>query len=281
VDYPRKDEIYDGRLGQPYLDRIPGLMAADESVDRSDIQTKAKLGAFDLILCDIRAINAHRALLQSSPTPVALIDGEDRPARLKPGNYVILRRETDGNDFSVPLPMGMPVEILDWIGHHADTPKTHSIAFLGSRSKLTPDRNSILDELSRIFPDALIASWNMSEGQWQGRDACYRAMQSCRAVLNLPGAGLDTFRYWENAACNAVHVAKRMPLFIPNDFRDDREILRFDDIRELIGIVERIISSDIDWRTMAAQSGQWLRAHHTTERRAAMTLDRLNAAFLR
>ena len=90
---------------------------------------------------------------------MALIDGEDRPAGLKPGNYVILRRETDGNDFSVPLPMSMPVEVLDWITRHADAPKTHSIAFLGSRSNLTPERNAVLDELCRIFPDVMVDSW--------------------------------------------------------------------------------------------------------------------------
>ena len=210
---------------------------------------------------------------------MGLIDGEDRPADLKSGNYVILRRETDGSDLSVPLQMAMPVEVLDWIDRHAQTPKAHSIAFLGSRSGLTPDRNAIVDELCRIFPDALIGAWSIASGQWQGRDAYYRAMQSCKVVLNLPGAGFDTFRYWENASCNAAHVAKRMPIFIPDDFRDDREIVRFSDIRELVNAVERILFDTIDWRDLAAQSRKWLRLHHTTERRAATTLFRVKSAF--
>ena len=279
VDYPRKNALYDGCLGQPYLDPIPDLMSPDADVDRSEIQAKIRSGFFDLVLCDIRAINDNRELLRDGNCPLGLIDGEDRPADLKSGNYVILRRETDGSDLSVPLQMAMPVEVLDWIDRHAQTPKAHSIAFLGSRSGLTPDRNAIVDELCRIFPDALIGAWSIASGQWQGRDAYYRAMQSCKVVLNLPGAGFDTFRYWENASCNAAHVAKRMPIFIPDDFRDDREIVRFSDIRELVNAVERILFDTIDWRDLAAQSRKWLRLHHTTERRAATTLFGVKSAF--
>jgi hypothetical protein len=281
VDYPRKDALYDGCLGQPYLDRIDGLMAADTEVDRLDIPAKTASGFFDMVLCDIRAVSANQELLRDNRCPLVLIDGEDRPARLGFGQYVILRRETDGGDFSVPLPMAMPVEVLDWIDRHADMPKTHNIGFLGSRSSLTPDRNAILDELCRICPDALIDAWGVSDGKWQGRDAYYRALQSCEVVLTLPGAGLDTFRYWENAACNAAHAASRMPLFIPNDFRDGHEIVRFSSIGELTNAVERLGSGAIDGRALAERSRQWLRKYHTTERRAATTLDRLNAAFLR
>jgi hypothetical protein len=279
VDYPRKNLLYEGCLGQPYLDRINGLMAADNDVDRSDLHTKIRTGFFDIVLSDVRAIAPNSALLRDATCPVALIDGEDRPAHIKPGNYVILRRETDGSDFSVPLPMSLPVEVLDLIARHADVPKTHIVGFLGSRSNLTPERNLILDEVCRIFPDALIDSWDVSRGRWQARDACYHAMQSCSAVLNLPGAGFDTFRFWENAACNAAHLAKRMPLFIPSDFRDGSEILRFDSVNELIRIIEQIASGAVDWQELAQRSGQWLRAHHTTERRAAMTLGHLSKAF--
>jgi predicted O-methyltransferase YrrM len=282
VDYPRKDVLYEGLLGQPYLDKVVGLMADDSEVDRSDIKAKMINGFFDIVICDIRALNDdNRALLRENTCALALIDGEDVPAQIKPGNYVILRRETDGDDFSVPLPMALPVEIMNWIDLHAETPKTHSIAFLGSRSQHTPDRNEMLDELLRMFPDALIGSWDSSGGKWQGRDAYYHNLQSCKVVLSLPGAGYDTFRYWENAACSAAHVAKRMPLLIPNDYRDGREIIKFSDIRDLARTVERIVSDDLDWREFAARARRWLRAHHTTERRAQTTLDRLSVAFAR
>jgi hypothetical protein len=279
VDYPRKDALYEGILGQPYLEKVARLMANDSTVDRSDIGTKMSRGFFDLVICDIRAFTDNSSFLERNICPLAILDGEDFPARIKPGPYVILRRETDGGEFSVPLPMAMPVELMDWIDRYRDTPKTRSVGFLGMRSNYTPDRNALLDELVRIFPDTLIDAWEREGGKWQGRDAYYRDLQSCRVVLSLPGAGNDTFRYWENAACNAAHVAKQMPLFIPNDFRSDREIIRFTGVRELAYAVERVLSDDVDWREFAARSREWLRRYHTTESRAQLALDRVRAAF--
>jgi hypothetical protein len=279
VDYPRKDALYDGILGQPYLDRIAGLMADDSKVDRSDIGAKMSRGYFDMVICDFRAFNANPALLEQNICPLAIVDGEDLPALIKPGRYVILRRETDGSDFSMPLPMALPVEVMGWIDRHCDAPKTHSIGFLGMRSGDTAERNAMLDELLRIFPDALIDAWERDVGKWHGRENYYRKLQSCKVTLSLPGAGYDTFRYWENAACNAAHIAKQMPLFISNDFRDGREIMRFTGIRELAHAVERVLSDDVDWRELAGRSREWLRRYHTTEHRALATIERLKVAF--
>lgn len=279
VDYPRKDALYEGILGQPYLDKIAGLMADDSTVDRSDIGAKMSRGFFDMVFCDLRAYRDNLSFLEHNACPLAIMDGEDAPTAIKPGRYVILRREADGCDFSIPLQMALPSEVMDWIDRHADTPKAHSIAFLGMRSNDTPDRNVILDELARIFPDSLIDAWERAGGKWQGRDAYYRDLQSCKVVLSLPGAGCDTFRYWENAACNAAHLAKHMPLFIPNDFRDGREIIRFAGIRELAHAVERVLCDQVDWRELAGRSREWLRRHHTTERRAQVTIERVKVAF--
>tara|TARA_B100001964_G_C14174528_1_gene573164 strand:- start:764 stop:958 length:195 start_codon:yes stop_codon:yes gene_type:complete len=63
-----------------------------------------------------------------------LIDGEDGPAKIKPNKYVVCRRETDGSDFSIPLPMAMPEEILNWITSYDNTSKQYSIGFLGRMS---------------------------------------------------------------------------------------------------------------------------------------------------
>jgi hypothetical protein len=280
VDYPRKDVLYQGICGQPNLDKVPGLMADDSQVDRSDIDSAVRAGFFDFVIADVRALNDHVALLQDSSCPLAIVDGEDSPFPIKPGPYAILRRETDGSDFSIPLQMAIPQEVLDWIDRHADEPKRHSIGFLGSRSPHTPDRNSMLDEIGRSFPDSLVSSWSVgADSGAKGRDTYYQALQSCKLLLSLPGAGYDTFRYWENAACVALHVAKAMPLLIPDDFREGREIMRFSTPQELAAIVEQALAGRIDWRGIAERSRAWLRAHHTTERRATQVLDRLKRAF--
>jgi hypothetical protein len=278
VDYPRKDSVYEGICGPPTLDRVEGLMEDDSTVDRTDIPAKLATGFFDFVIADIRAFGPHLDMLRQSSCSLALLDGEDYPTPIRPGPYAILRRETDGTDFSIPLPMGMPVEVLRWIDRHAEVAKKYSIGFLGSRSVHTPDRNSMLDELARLFPDSAVQAWALEQAP-KGRDAYYRTLQSCQMVLNLPGAGNDTFRYWENAACNSLHIAKRMPLLIPKDFRDAEHILRFDSLPELVELVERVISGRVDWRGYAQRSRQWLRDHHTTEHRARQVIDGLKKTF--
>ncbi|MBV8634136.1 MAG: glycosyltransferase [Burkholderiaceae bacterium] len=280
VDYPRKDVLYQGICGQPNLDKIDGLMADDAAVDRDDVGGKMAKGFYDYVICDIRAFKESLSMLQSNICPLAIVDGEDAPAPIAPGPFVILRRETRGTDNAIPLPMALPAEVLAWIDRHADAPKTHSIGFLGSRSKFTPDRNVMLDELARIFPDNLVSSWSL-ETQPQGRDDYYRKLQSCKVVLTLPGAGFDTFRYWENAACGGLHVAKSMPLFIEEDFRDGSEIMRFTGVYELAAMVERVLGGRLDWREFGQRSHAWLKAHHTTERRAQQSIDNMKRAFLR
>ena len=278
VDFPRKDILYDGILGQSYLDPIPGLMADDSRVDRQDLDAKLASKYFDFVLCDIRSFVEYFPRLRRHPVPLVLVDGEDSPQRISvAGPYIILRRETDGCDSSIPLPMAMPTEVMDWIDQYRDQPKTHSVGFLGSISD--PARAKMLGELVRLFPDARLQCWE-KDAQWQGRDNYYRTLQGCRTVLTLPGAGYDTFRYWEHAACNAAHVAQRMPILIPNDFRDGAEIARFTTVRELAYGIERILDREGEWQAFAARSRAWLRAHHTTEQRALQTLDRIKAAFL-
>ena len=277
VDYPRKDCLYDGILGQSYLSPVPGLMPGDAAVDRDDLDARLAARAFDLVLCDARAFVEYFPRLRRHSVPLALIDGEDSPQPITAaGPYIILRRETDGCDLSIPTPMAMPTEVIDWIDRHAGEPKRHSVGFLGSRSD--PARAKLLGELARLFPDALFQCWD-TNARGFGRDDYYRALQSCRVVVSLPGAGYDTFRYWEHAACNAAHAAQRMPLLIPKDFREGVEIVRFATVRELAYGIERILDLEGCWQGYAARSRAWLLAHHTTERRALQTLDRVKVAF--
>jgi Glycosyl transferases group 1 len=104
-------------------------------------------------------------------------------------------------------------------------------------------------------------------------------VQQCRIVLNLKGAGCDTFRFWENAACNAVHVSQNMPLLMPNDFINGRHLLRFSDIEELFQAIDRILEGAVDERHMIEASREHLRLHHTTVKRTIYLLDRLGQIF--
>lgn len=279
VDYPRKDPMYDGVCGQPNSDRVPNYMPDDSGVDRTDIPAKLARGFFEMVICDVRAFGQNIELLRTNPGPLALLDGEDFPLGIRPGPYVILRSATDGTDFSIPVQYSIPQPLIDWIERHENEPKTHSIGFLGSRGKLTPDRNAMLDKLAEAFPDNMVTAWAVGQNPPSSRDSYYRDMQSCRVLLNLPGAGVNAFRYWENAACNALNIAKRVPLLVPNDFREGLEVLKFDTLNELIYKVEQVLSDRIDWRGFSQRSREWVQKYHTSERRAEEVIGKIKTAY--
>lgn len=287
VDFPRKDCVYDGVLGLgicPEDQKCPGWFPQDEGrVDRTDVWEKCANNYFDLVLCDIRAVAVIEKNLDRWPAGCVLIDGEDSPHFVPPGPYVVCRRETDGSDYSIPLPMALPVEVLNWISRYDGIPKKHTIGFLGSTHD--GERRRIVEQLSRWYPDSLFAATdvpsrdNSQPNGRLGRDAYYRAIQQCRFVLSLPGAGYDTFRFWENAACNSIHLAVRMPLYIPDDFEDRQSIVRFKNLEELRGRIDALINSYETARSMAGMARYQLLSKHLTTHRAEYVLHKTSALF--
>lgn len=287
VDYPRKDCLYAGVLGLgvcPPDQLCPNWFPHDNGIiDREDIGQKIQHGFFNLIICDVRAVPALLENLSDWPAGLVIIDGEDFPAKIQPGKYVICRRETDGCDFSIPLPMAVPEEILQWIASYDEAPKEHSIGFLGS----THDgvRQRIADTIRHYYPDALLQTSivpsddNPSPDGRLGRDEYYRSLQKCRVLLSLPGAGYDTFRFWENAACNAFHVSARMPLLIPNDFIDHTHIFRFEKIEKLRRIIDGILQGRVPSDEVIANNRNHLVTHHLTTKRAEYLLNKLRMIF--
>ena len=283
VDYPRKDCVYDGVLGLgvcPPNQLCPGWFPPDGGeVDREDIPHKIGSGFFDCVVCDVRALQQWIETLGTSPTPLALIDGEDRPFPVNRGSAVLFRRETDGTDGSLPLPMSLPEEIFNWIAAYDGQPKRYSIGFLGSTQG--DGRREFVEQLAALYPDGLFsASVVPSErnpfpqGRY-GRDEYYRELQACRVVLSLPGAGYDTFRFWENAGCNAAHVAQRFPIRIPDDFSDGESILRFNGIEDIRPRIDAALSGGDAARERVAAGRHHLFRFHLTTARARYFLDRL------
>lgn len=286
VEFPRKDCLYHGVLGLgicPANQLCPGWFPQDNGqIDREDIPSKIQRGVFDLIISDVRAWGQCAPQLGRSPSALVIVDGEDRPVFIPPGRHVVCRRETDGSDYSIPLPMALPEEIFNWISSYDALPKKYSIGFLGS----THDgrRRALIENLARWYPDGLYSasvvpspSNPFPEGRY-ARDDYYRELQQCRFVLSLEGAGFDTFRFWENAACNAVHVAQRMPLFIPNDFENNRSIVRFATTDHLRAAIDRILAEKDDFQELVINGRLNLTNFHFTTSRARYLLDRIQWA---
>jgi hypothetical protein len=287
VDFPRKDCLYEGVLGLgvcPDDQRCPGWFPDDAGqVDRDDIPAKLAHNFFELVVSDVRSLPLLIQLVPKVPDRCAIIDGEDKPQVVKPGPYVIFRRETDGADFSVPLPMALPEEILNWIARYDDQQKRYSIGFLGSTHD--GERRRLTDALARRYNDCLFATTEVPSSQQKspvgrkGRDAYYGSLQACKMVLTLPGAGNDTFRFWENAACNAVHACMRFSLMIPNDFLDNSQIVRFNTIEELLRSTDHILSTWPSYHWKAQHSRDHLIRFQLTTARAKYFIDQLAKAY--
>jgi hypothetical protein len=138
IDYPRKNCVYQGVLGLgicPDDQRCPGWFPADDTTyDRDDIWRKVERGHFNLVICDIRALPLLTDHLKQWPKQCVLIDGEDKPSRLPPGPYIIGRRETDGSDYSIPIPMAIPEELFGWIARYDNLPKRFSVDSLAAHT---------------------------------------------------------------------------------------------------------------------------------------------------
>jgi len=289
VDYPRKDCLYNGILGLgvcPDDQLSPGWFPPDNnSIDREDIRLKIKKNFFKYIICDIRALNLFHHLIPYSPPGIAIIDGEDHPVRMPPGPFFFCQRETDGTDFSIPLPMALPEEIFQWITSYDNLEKKYSVGFLGCVRECNQERHTIVNTIAKYYPDSILhatvtpSETNQNPDGRFGRDEYYKKLQECKIVLSLRGVGYDTFRFWENAACNAIHISQKMPLFLPNDFQNNRHIFRFSDITELRRIIDAVLERKVDVSSILAEGRSHLKNSHLTTKRAQYLLDKLNIFF--
>ena len=286
VDFPKKECLYQGVLGLgvcPPDQLCPGWFPQDSGrIDREEIDKKINRRFFDLIICDARAEQFIKSRISVLPSQMAILDGEDTPGYIPAGRHVICRRETDGSDFSVPLPMALPEEILQWISSYDSVPKQYSIGFLGCASH--GRRPEIIKKLQQLYPDSLFqasaipSDADPSPAGRLSRDEYYQNLQKCRIVLSMCGAGFDTFRFWEHAACNAIHFAERMPLFIPNNFRDGKHIVKFEKFVELRKSIDHILEKDRVCDQMKQNSRHHLVNYHLTTERAKYFLDRVKRA---
>ena len=93
VDFPKKECLYRGVIGLGVCseDQLsPGRFPhANDQIDREDIWQKLRHRYFDYLVCDCRAASANSQQQLPANLKLALIDGEDRPARILPGKYVI------------------------------------------------------------------------------------------------------------------------------------------------------------------------------------------------
>ncbi len=286
IDFPRKDSLYSGDLVgfSPKGQINRPLFSSDENrIDRTDIPRKIRAGYFQYIICDLRVFSQIIKTFSEIPKGFVVVDGEDHLQKIPLGPYAVCQRETDGSHCSIPLPMALPVEVMEWVQSYDSNSKEYSVGFLGSVLDTYLERRTIAEAISKWYGDCLLNVCPVpqigKEGPkgWLPRDLYYSQLQKCRVLLTVQGAGYDTFRFWENAACNAVHMCQKMPLFIPNDFEHRVHLFRFTDLTDLKKNIDQVLEEKFDSRGMIQENRTHLLKHHTTQARAMYLLDRLKA----
>src|SRR4030042_723580 len=129
------------------------------------------------------------------------------------------------------------------------------------------------DCLVNVCPVPLVGG-NTPPG-WLPRDLYYSQLQKCRVLLTVRGAGYDTFRFWENADCKAIHISQKMPLYIPNDFEHGVHLFRFTHLIELRKYIDQVLENRTDSNSIVQGSRAHLLRYHTTQARALYLLDKL------
>lgn len=311
VDYPRKDSLYTGQLFgiSPDDQLCPQWFPPDQGdIDREDIPDKIKSKYYTFIICDVRlAVQVYKqqnvggevyysACFQGVrsiplfadtrlelPQRLVLIDGEDHQCLIPPGPYVVCQRERTEANLSIPLLMALPEEIWEWISSLNGCSKSYDIGFIGGNRNFShgENRKELLTILADRYPNCLLNISSIPtlenpnpDGRITRHDY-YLNLQKCKIVLSLRGEGYDTFRFWENAACNAVHISQRTPFFIPYDFEHGVNILRFSDLDQLIRGIDMTLNNEYDVKKIIQKSHKHLLKYHTTAARALYFLDQL------
>ena len=103
----------------------------------------------------------------------------------------------------------------------------------------------------------------------------WRTMRSSKVIVSMPGAGLDTLRYWEAMGFGAVlasyDVSRQM--VVPHAPEPMKHAVLFDNYGAFVEQVAAIVSDEARWWSMRRAADRLIRCHHTTTRRAAQMID--------
>lgn len=102
-----------------------------------------------------------------------------------------------------------------------------------------------------------------------------RVMTRSKVIISVPGAGLDTLRFWEamgfGAVLSSIDITKL--LYIRNSPEPIRQAMFGSGWESLIGLTKMVVDDKDRW-TMMRKSTDWLiRMHHSTNARARQMIE--------
>jgi len=216
-----------------------------------------------------------RIMESAGETPVWIVDQADECVNLRGLVEQRLGRRAAGYfkrekvatvDYgpgSHPLPFAYPASRVGAVG------QGRSGLFWAGQRRFGM-RRPILEYLETVLGAPL-------DGQYS--QEAYRARLAEAAVgLNLSGAGFDTVRYWELPAHGVLLLTERLPIAIPDDFRDGEDALVFDTPRECAERLAWALAHPDAVQEMASRALARFERCHTGAARARQLLETVAAA---
>lgn len=266
---------------------------------------RADAGSFGLVVVGAakpRCFQTYLDIVDRIPpsTPVAFIDGGDRPevggdlkrlggwnlfleaGRKRPFDLVFKREMVEGETYpenTHPLPFSFN---FDRLPGKATASLKYQVSFWAVESN--PARTKALELLEDRFDcraNGTVRNQVFSKYKRRGR-RYLEELAACAVVLNLPGAGWDTLRYWEAPALGRFMISMRPRIAIPDNFVDGKEaVFCRDDLADLVDLCQRYLNDPEKREAMAKAAKEKARKKHSDVARANYILEVLESSLRR
>jgi hypothetical protein len=103
-----------------------------------------------------------------------------------------------------------------------------------------------------------------------------RELTNCKIILNFPGVGWDTQRYWEVPALGRFMISYKPQIKIPDNFIDGEQIVFCkDDLSDMVEKCEYYLINEKVREKIASAGMKHLKKYHTNTSRAKFILDKI------
>lgn len=261
---------------------------------------RADFGSFDLVVVGAakpRCFQKYLNIVGRIPpsVPVVLIDGGDRPevggdlkrldgwelyleaVKRRPFDLVFKREMVEGKSYperTFPLPFSFN---YDRLPGRLPSCLRYQVSFWAVESN--PVRTKALALIEDKFDcraNGTVRDQVFSKYKRKGK-RYLEELASCAVVLNLPGAGWDTLRYWEVPALGRLMISMRPRIAIPDNFVDGKEIVFCrDDLSDLVELCQYYLENPEKREAIARAAAAKARERHSDEARARYMLEILS-----
>ncbi|MFP4499589.1 MAG: glycosyltransferase [Candidatus Hydrogenedentota bacterium] len=279
IDFPAKPSLH-GRPEPTFANYPCVFQRPEHDCDYPHILADLKAGRFDLVLygdceCELPEDMVRPLLEAAGQTPVFVVDALDEPMDMRAavcahtGLSLVsayFKREMlacwDYGPGAYPLPFGYPDAL---VGPPPEELRPDRLFWAGHRCS----------GLRRLYIDHIEARYDMRFVESYPQEVYSRRLHESRVGLNCFGFGFDTVRYWELPAHGCMLLSERMPIRIPDNFKDGEQAVFFEDLPDLERKLDYFLEDPDVCLRIARAGHEHLRKHHTGSARARQLLARL------